>query len=311
MAYLYRHIRKDKDQVFYIGIGTDDNGKYSRAKSKNRNKYWHRIVNNTDYEIEIMLDDITFNEALEKEKEFIQVYGRRDLGLGTLCNLTDGGEGVSNMSKEGKRKLRELRLNTKMPEEQKERYSKMFKRGGNPNSSKIIHKHTLEVFESILDASEKYGINKRTLGNNLNGKNCNHSDFFYYKDYLEKGIERLEKERLDKIFFTKQEFKRKRSEKVVSEETRAKLSKASKGRKISEHVKLILKEKNKGENNPISKKVINIKTKEVFNTIKEAADSVGKTRAWLSSIFRGKIKNKTDFMLLDEYNKKEGLPPLS
>ena len=37
MAYVYMHIREDKNEPFYIGIGNDDNG-YKRAYSKrNRN----------------------------------------------------------------------------------------------------------------------------------------------------------------------------------------------------------------------------------------------------------------------------------
>ena len=39
------------------------------------------------------MDSIPKEIAEEKEKEFIKLYGRRDLGLGTLVNLTDGGYG--------------------------------------------------------------------------------------------------------------------------------------------------------------------------------------------------------------------------
>ena len=307
MAYVYRHIRKDKDQVFYIGIGTDNKGKYTRAFSKNRNRYWKRIVDKTNYEVEILFDDITKEEALSKEVEFIQIYGRGDLGLGTLCNLTDGGEGVTNMSEEGKEKLREIRRNTIMPQEQKDRYSEMFKGGGNPNSYKVIHKHTLKVYGSILEASEEYGINKRTLGDNLNGKNCNYSDFYYYSDYLEKGLESLENERLLKISKTKEELSQKRKNKVASEETKRKISESGKGRAPSENAIKALLHRNKAENNHISKKVINTKTKKVFNTITEAAESVGKNRIWLSSKLNNKNKNKTDFILYNDYIKKEGL----
>jgi hypothetical protein len=257
MAYVYRHIRKDKDQVFYIGIGTDDKGKHTRAFSKNRNRYWKRIVDKTDYEVEILFDDITKEDAINKEIEFISTYGRHDLGLGTLCNLTDGGEGVVNMSEEGKERLREMRRNTIMPQEQKNKYSEMFKGSGNPNSYKIIHKYTLEIYGSIIDAANEYGLNKRTLGNNLNGKNCNYSDFYYYQDYLEKGIEKLEEERLIKINQVKKELSIKRSKKA-------------------------------------SKKVINIMTAEVFDTIANAAKSIGITSLHLSSMLVGRNKNNTD-----------------
>jgi hypothetical protein len=258
MAYVYRHIRKDKDQVFYIGIGTDDKGKYTRAYSKNRNRYWKRIVDKTNYEVEILFDDITKEEALSKEVEFIQIYGRGDLGLGTLCNLTDGGEGVVNMSEEGKERLREMRRNTIMPQEQKDRYSEMFKGSGNPNASKIICGKTLKVFGSIQEASEYFKINKHTLRNNLNGKNCNKHCLFYYKDYLEKGIKKLEEERLLKINQVKKELSIKRSKKS-------------------------------------RKKVINLMTSEIFDSVSEAAKSIGITTLHLSSMLVGKNKNNTFF----------------
>ena len=93
MAYLYRHIRLDTNKVFYVGIGSDD--KYKRAKVKtNRSSYWKNIVNKTDYKIEIIIDDIEYEQACKKEIEFIQLYGRKDKGLGTLVNLTNGGEGT-------------------------------------------------------------------------------------------------------------------------------------------------------------------------------------------------------------------------
>lgn len=92
MAYVYRHIRLDKDVPFYIGIGTDK--KYTRANSdRNRNKHWRNIVSGTEYEVEILFNDIDLEFAKEKEKEFIALYGRSDINKGSLCNLTDGGEG--------------------------------------------------------------------------------------------------------------------------------------------------------------------------------------------------------------------------
>jgi hypothetical protein len=94
MAYLYRHIRLDKNEPFYIGISIDnDNYKYIRAYSKNRNNWWKNIVAKTEYEVEIILDDLTWEEAKLKETEFIVLYGRKDLGTGTLVNMTYGGEG--------------------------------------------------------------------------------------------------------------------------------------------------------------------------------------------------------------------------
>lgn len=55
-CYVYRHVRLDKNVPFYIGIGSD--AYYYRAHyAKKRNLYWNQIVANTDYKIEILLED--------------------------------------------------------------------------------------------------------------------------------------------------------------------------------------------------------------------------------------------------------------
>jgi hypothetical protein len=41
MAYVYKHIRKDTNEIFYIGIGVNINRKDSKYS---RNKHWHSIV---------------------------------------------------------------------------------------------------------------------------------------------------------------------------------------------------------------------------------------------------------------------------
>ena len=56
MAYLYRHIRLDNNEVFYIGIGSDSEGYYKRAKShKYRNYYPIRYdlkeINNQTFDL--------------------------------------------------------------------------------------------------------------------------------------------------------------------------------------------------------------------------------------------------------------------
>ena len=90
MPILYRHIRTDKQEVFYIGIGENESRAYNK---KNRTRVWKNTANK-GYETEILFEDVTWEQVIEKEKEFIALYGRKDLGLGTLVNLTDGGEGT-------------------------------------------------------------------------------------------------------------------------------------------------------------------------------------------------------------------------
>ncbi|MGI9138481.1 MAG: hypothetical protein ACR2IM_05525 [Sediminibacterium sp.] len=92
MSYVYRHIRLDKNEPFYIRIGSDN--VYKRANTtKGRNKIWNDIVNKTDFDVEILLDNISWEQACKKEIEFIKLYGRKIDG-GILSNITKGGDGV-------------------------------------------------------------------------------------------------------------------------------------------------------------------------------------------------------------------------
>ena len=101
MAIVYQHRRGDTNEVFYIGIGKAE----SRAYSKHgRSKPWKDLTKRHAYSVEIVLEELTWIEAGEKEKELIRFYGRRDLGLGILVNMADGGNGVENPSEEARKK---------------------------------------------------------------------------------------------------------------------------------------------------------------------------------------------------------------
>ena len=89
--FIYRHIRLDNNLPFYIGVGTKTsytdtfNEIYRRAfKKTGRNQMWSRIVAKTKYSVEIIIESEDYNYILQKEAEFIGLYGRRDLGLGSL-----------------------------------------------------------------------------------------------------------------------------------------------------------------------------------------------------------------------------------
>ena len=127
MAYLYRHIRLDKNEPFYVGIGSDNEYEYKRAyETVNRNQHWKNIVAQTPYEVEIILDKLTWNEACSKEIEFIALYGRTNLNEGTLCNMTNGGEGKFGLkdSAETKQKKRNSAINKPKSEQHKQNLSK-------------------------------------------------------------------------------------------------------------------------------------------------------------------------------------------
>lgn len=89
--YVYLHRKKTTGEVFYVGKGTRD-----RAwKHSSRNGYWKKVSKKYGYTVEIVLDNLQEWYALELEKDLISYYGRKNLGDGTLVNLTDGGEGSS------------------------------------------------------------------------------------------------------------------------------------------------------------------------------------------------------------------------
>lgn len=101
MHYLYRHIRLDKNEPFYIGIGTIGNNADTYDKSyrrayivKKRSKLWEKVINKTEYEVEIVLESDDYDFIKQKEIEFIKLYGRIDIQTGTLVNMTEGGDGT-------------------------------------------------------------------------------------------------------------------------------------------------------------------------------------------------------------------------
>ncbi|MGI9143624.1 MAG: NUMOD3 domain-containing DNA-binding protein [Fluviibacter sp.] len=142
MAYVYRHIRLDKNVPFYIGIGSDH--KYKRAySSHNRNHHWKNITRKTDYKVQIVLDDLTWEEACKKEKELIALY-KRNYENGLLCNLTAGGEGNTNPAPETRYKIsisQKGESNNMFGKPKSENWYKSienFKGQGNPNYGKQI-----------------------------------------------------------------------------------------------------------------------------------------------------------------------------
>lgn len=131
--YLYRHIRLDTNEVFYVGIGTKGKkicntyrDEFKRAfKKHSRNPYWKNVFNKCggNYEVEILLESDDYGWIEKKEIEFIALYGRADLGVGTLVNLTDGGDGNRRMkmSEEAKRKISEANKGRPHTKEQTEK----------------------------------------------------------------------------------------------------------------------------------------------------------------------------------------------
>ena len=155
---VYRHITLDTNQVFYIGIG-----KINRPNSKkNRNKFWHNVVNKHGYYSEIIKDNLNHQEACELEQLLILEYGRRDLNTGYLVNMTDGGDGLNNykFDRNTVQKIREKNLGRKHSLQQNiEKSIRQQGQGG----IKVIDTKTQIIYNSIVIASKELGISKSTL----------------------------------------------------------------------------------------------------------------------------------------------------
>jgi|LakMenEpi03Aug12_release.lakeMendotaPanAssembly.Ray.scaffolds.fasta_scaffold591922_1 hypothetical protein len=159
MAYVYRHIRNDKNQVFYVGIGSDKY--YSRAYTKwGRNKLWKNIVEKTEYVVEILFNDISWDDACKKEIEFIKLYGRKDIQNGTLVNLTDGGQGAKGIKRTDKHKKilsdrmkgKKLSLGLKRTEEHKKRISIALKEKKHSLGCKRTEEHKKKISQGVKNA---------------------------------------------------------------------------------------------------------------------------------------------------------------
>jgi hypothetical protein len=223
MAIVYRHIRLDKNEPFYIGIGKTDR----RAHRKDaRNKYWNRIVSKTDYRVEILFDDLTWEEACEKEKEFIKLYGRKDLGLGSLVNMTDGGDGQLGLihSEETKQKIGLYHIGNKwnlgrIANEKTKKKMSISHMGNKSNTDRKL------PIEHRLNISEGLKGNKNVLGNKF-WVGRNHSEETKEKMKLSwvKRKETFINPRLGK--FHSEETKEKMRGKKHSEETKEKMREA-------------------------------------------------------------------------------------
>lgn len=162
MAYVYEHVRLDTNKVFYIGIGSD-NLNYSRAKTTvGRNAFWYRIIKKTDYTINILFDNLTWEEACEKEIELIKLHGRYKDG-GILTNLTEGGEGFKkNHTNESKKQISE-KLSNKTYED--------IHGIDNAEEEKLKRKNGVKKYWDNLTDEERNARVKVNVGKRYNQKN--------------------------------------------------------------------------------------------------------------------------------------------
>lgn len=101
--YVYVYFDPRQGNPVYVGMG----------KGKRAFKHWVKGASNPllrnilgklrddglTPRIEFVSLDMNSSDAQRLERELIALYGRRDKGLGTLCNMTDGGDGAYGLIK--------------------------------------------------------------------------------------------------------------------------------------------------------------------------------------------------------------------
>ena len=124
--YIYFHINPLKNEIFYVGKGKD---KRAWSKSK-RSNYWKNIVKKYGFIVDVVEDNLTEDEAFEREIFYIRKIGRKDLKTGPLVNLTDGGEGG---------------INKILSNEHRERISKSLKGNKRAQGKKLSDEHKEKI----------------------------------------------------------------------------------------------------------------------------------------------------------------------
>lgn len=149
---VYLHRRKSDGKVFYVGMGSEERA----FTTSSRNKWWKNTYKKYGLTVDIVAKNLSIKDAYELEVFLISELGRKDLGLGNLVNLDDGGKGATG------------HIPTKIARE------KLSKR----TSKKVINTETLEVLSSATEMYSNYGVPK-----DVPRKSNPSYDWMYLDDY--------------------------------------------------------------------------------------------------------------------------------
>ena len=151
-----------KYEPFYIGKGVNDRIKSTKVIGRCSGFKKSKLISLKNKGIkpivEILFENLSNEKSLEIEKLLISKIGRRDLKLGPLTNLTDGGDGRTNgrnsleSNEKGRiskiktnQRKREMGYDFSLTEDTKEKLRKINQGKNNPMYGKT---HTEEVKES-------------------------------------------------------------------------------------------------------------------------------------------------------------------
>jgi hypothetical protein len=160
--YLYTHIRPDTNDIFYVGIGSDFPGRYSRAYEfgpNKRNSIWNKIWFKNKKQIIVDIIKIYDNqdECMQAEIDLIKKYGRICHNTGPLANISIGGE---SKNKDPKKVIQ---------------YD--------------LEGNFIRIWNSVAEITNTLKIKDRSIYPTLNGMSVTSNNFiwkWYTEDYLQK-----------------------------------------------------------------------------------------------------------------------------
>lgn len=174
---VYRHIRNDSGKVFYVGIGSDKRP-YSVL---GRNTHWNNVFKKAGCSVEIVADNLSWDDACELEIFLISEYGRKN-----LTNKTDGGEGGLNPTESTRYKIGSAMRGKKHTKETLEKISKGNKGKTNSKSTIEMMIRNSAVAKSVVDLETGIfytSLRNACIANNVNYKSEHLRITRYNKNY--------------------------------------------------------------------------------------------------------------------------------
>lgn len=245
--YVYAHCKIGSGIPFYIGKGFAN-----RAYSKcGRNQFWRNVVKKHGYRIDIIFENLSEEVAILFEKYYIEMYGRRDLGSGPLVNMTEGGEGASgrSVSPETREKISKAQMGEKNHLFGKHHTEEAKGKISNSNLGKTLSKDHKEKLIKFHIGKKRSEETKQKISKSKSGENHPLFGKFHSEKTKEKMSKAASGENNHNFGKTaSEETRRKLSEvhsgekhpffgKTHSKESKEKMSKTHTGRVVSEETK--------------------------------------------------------------------------
>jgi len=158
--YVYTHTKADTGEVFYVGKGKGD-----RAHSGRRNAFWKNVAKKHGHVVNILAAGLYEEDAFALEKELIAKFGRS-----ALCNLTDGGEGVSGYkwSDEGRRAISENLRGRIASKETREKLSQLLR--GKRKTPEQIERHAAAIRGRKLSPAHIEALRLSLIGHTVSNE---------------------------------------------------------------------------------------------------------------------------------------------